>query len=186
MADQSNTPALLQSRAYWWILLFVGGVTFALDQFTKWLIVQHLAYGETWVFFSLLDGIFDLTYTRNTGAAFGMGQGQGNVFLLIALVVSAIIVFSYRQLPDGSWPVRIAMGMMMGGALGNAIDRVRFGYVVDFFHLHGWPIFNVADSAIVLGVGIWMIAAWWEERQQPPAVAAEPSTEDSSHVPTLD
>ncbi len=176
-----------QTRTYWWILISVAAVTFVLDQITKWLVVRHLAYGETWVFWSALSGIFDITYTRNTGAAFGVGQGQGNIFLVIAIVVSAIIIFSYRQLPQGSWPVRISMGMMMGGALGNAMDRIRFGYVVDFFHLHGWPIFNIADSAIVCGVLFWMISAWWAERQQVHEnIVADASTDEIKRIPSTD
>ncbi len=182
MTNQPQTSSFIQRRAYWWILLSVAMLTFALDQFSKWLVVQNLHYGETWEIMPLLTGIFDFTYTRNTGAAFGLGQGQGNIFLLIALVVSGIIIFSYRQLPHGSWPVRLAMGMMMGGALGNAVDRVRYGYVVDFLHLHGWPIFNIADSVIVVGVGIWMIAAWWEDRQQEHLTAESP-TDDGTRLP---
>lgn len=186
MTDHPTNEAVRLARAYWWILLLVSVLTFVLDQLTKWLVVQNLDYGETWEFWPLLSGIFDLTYTRNTGAAFGLGQGRGNIFLLIAVVVSGIIVFSYRQLPHGSWPVRVSMGMMMGGALGNAIDRVRYGYVIDFLHVHGFPIFNIADSAIVVGVVIWMIAAWWEEQQQAKAVVADPSTEETKPLPSID
>ena len=152
-------------RTPWWILGFVGVFTVSFDQLTKWLIQENLDYGETYVIFGFLENIFDLTYTRNTGAAFGLGQGFGGIFLVIALIVAAIIVYYYRQLPHGSWPIRIAMGLMLGGAVGNAIDRIRLGYVVDFFNLHGWPIFNIADSSIVVGVAIWLVIAWREEYQ---------------------
>lgn len=153
-------------RTPWWILILTASLTFSFDQVTKWLIQNNLHYGETYVVLGFLEGIFDFTYTRNMGAAFGIGQGFGNIFLFIAIIVTAIIIYTYRQLPDGSWVVRIAMGFMLGGALGNAVDRIRLGYVVDFLNLHGWPIFNIADSSIVVGVVLWLLIAWWEERQE--------------------
>lgn len=149
----------------WWILFVISLATLALDQVTKLMVVHNLEFRETWVPIGFLDGIFDFTYTRNTGAAFGMGQGLGNIFLLIAVIVTGIIVYYYRDLPDRTLPVRVAMGLMLGGAIGNAVDRVRLGYVVDFFHVHGWPIFNIADSAITVGVVLWLVVAWWVDRR---------------------
>lgn len=159
-----------------WLLLFgVAALALISDQLSKWLVVRSLELGETWVPIPLLEGIFDLTYTQNTGAAFGLGQNFSYGFLLIALVVSAFIIYYYRQLPPHSWIIRVLMGLMMGGALGNAVDRVTRGYVVDFFYLHGWPIFNIADSIIVVSVGIWVVLIWWEEHQQKTPVE-EPTT----------
>lgn len=169
----------------WWILLLVGAVTLIIDQFTKQIVVHNLDFRETWVPIAALEGIFDFTYTRNTGAAFGIAQGLGNIFLVIAMIVTGIIIYYYRDLPDRTWPVRVAMGLMLGGALGNAVDRVRLGYVVDFFHVHGWPIFNVADSAISVGVALWLMLAWWYERQprqQPQTTHGSASTaEETPH-----
>jgi signal peptidase II len=149
----------------WAILLGVAGSVIALDQLTKSMIVRSLDYGETWVPIGFLQDIFDITYTRNTGAAFGMAQDFGGVFLFIAVVVVSAILYYYRQLPTGMWGMRVALGLQMGGALGNALDRVTRGYVVDFLHVHHFPIFNVADSSIVVGVGILIILMWWSERQ---------------------
>jgi len=160
----------------WWVLLLVGALTLALDQLTKQIVLSNLAFRETWVPIAALDGIFDFTYTRNTGAAFGIAQGFGNVFLIIAVIVTGIIIYYYRDLPDKAWPVRVAMGLMLGGALGNAVDRLRLGYVVDFFHVHGFPIFNVADSAITVGVTLWLITAWWVESRTTDQTA-EPAPE---------
>lgn len=171
--EQQQAPV----RVPWWILVVVGLTTIMIDQVTKWLVIQNLDYRETWVPLGFLEGIFDFTYIRNTGAAFGMAENFGNVFLIIAVLVTSIIVFYYRQLPAGSWPVRISMGLMLGGALGNAIDRLRLGYVVDFFHLHGWPIFNIADSAISVGVVSWLIFTWWEERVAAKSQAPSPATD---------
>jgi signal peptidase II len=140
------------------------GLTLLLDQLSKWWVVQTLDYGETWLPVSALRGIFDITYTRNTGAAFGMARDFGNIFLLIAVVVVLTIVYYYRRLPEGVWLMRVALGLQMGGALGNAVDRVTRGFVVDFFHVHRWPIFNIADSAIVCGVGLLIVAMWLHDR----------------------
>ncbi|MBL1135231.1 MAG: signal peptidase II [Chloroflexi bacterium] len=156
-----NTAATPQ-----WALLFgVAVQTIITDQITKWIVVQSLDYGETWVPIPALKSIFDITYTRNTGAAFGMAQEFGNIFLLIAVVVVGAIVYYYRKLPTGSWLVRLTLGLQMGGALGNALDRITRGYVVDFFHVHGYPIFNVADSSIVVGVVVLVMLLWWEDRK---------------------
>lgn len=160
-------------------MLGVTLLTLGIDQLTKWLVVRELAYLQTWEIAPVLRGVFDITYTRNTGAAFGMAQQFGDVFLLIAVVVVAAILYYYRQLPAGVWGMRVALGLQMGGAVGNALDRVTRGYVVDFFHLHGWPIFNVADSAIVVGVGLLIITMWWHDRQmaQAASTAAPPPSE---------
>ncbi len=176
----NTTPQEQTTRPiHWFLLIMVVGSTLCVDQLTKWVVVRSLQPGETWVPIPFLEGIFDITYTRNTGAAFGMGQNFGNVFLVIALVVSVVIIYYYRSLPRGEWLIRIGVGLMMGGALGNnAIDRVFRGYVVDFFHLHGWPIFNVADSSIVMGVALWVAVMWWQERQQQSQVENE--TEEAS------
>ncbi len=148
------------------MLLSVATLAFTVDQVSKWVIVTSLELREHWVPLSALEDIFDITYTRNTGAAFGLGQEFGNVFLVIAVVVVGVILYYYRTL-EANWVIRVALGLMMGGAIGNAVDRVFRGYVVDFLHLHGWPIFNVADSVVVLGVALWVAVLWWEDRQLP-------------------
>jgi signal peptidase II len=150
---------------HWLLLATIVGLTLITDHITKRIVVNSLSYGESWTPFAFLDGIFDITYTRNTGAAFGMGQRFSNVFLIIAVIVVVAIIYYYRHLPEGTWLVRLALGLQMGGALGNALDRIFRGYVVDFFHVHGFPIFNIADSSIVVGTVILVAVLWWEDRQ---------------------
>lgn len=162
----TEAPTSTAATPLQWVLLFgVAALTIITDQISKWIVVQSLDYGETWVPIPALKRIFDITYTRNTGAAFGMAQEFGNIFLLIAVVVVGAIVYYYRKLPTGSWLVRLTLGLQMGGALGNALDRITRGYVVDFFHVHGYPIFNVADSSIVVGVVVLVALLWWEDRK---------------------
>jgi signal peptidase II len=106
--------------------------------------------------FPALEPWFKLVHWTNTGAAFGLLQGQAPLFVAIALVVIVAVLIYSRQLPADSWAVRICLGLMLGGAIGNLIDRVTVGAVLDFVDVywrnhHFWA-FNVADSAITVGV----------------------------------
>jgi len=131
-------------------------VTLIADWVSKALVANNLSLYETRIP-PLFDRFVQITYTTNTGAAFGLFPDQGVLFVIIALVVIAAIIVYYRQLPDGYRLARLALGLQLGGALGNLIDRLRQGYVVDFVDLNfwplrDWPVFNLADSAIVVGV----------------------------------
>jgi len=123
---------------------------FALDQATKWLIVQWLR--EPGVSVLVLWPVFSLTYVTNTGAAFGLFANQNLLFIFIAVAVIAVILFFYRYLLADHLLLRISLALQLGGALGNLLDRLRLGYVVDFLDFRVWPVFNVADSAITIGV----------------------------------
>jgi signal peptidase II len=139
-------------------LLFAGITTtvIALDQWTKYLARTYLLGpdGAGPRSIPLLGEYIRLTYVENRGAAFGLLQDQTTFFILVGLVVIAVIVLSYRQIKEPSWSLNLALGLQMGGALGNLVDRIRYGYVVDFFDLTVWPVFNIADSAICVGVGL--------------------------------
>ena len=123
----------------------------ALDRWTKQLAIDHLlASGVRSV--PLIGEYIRLTYVENRGAAFGVLQDQTAFFILVGLVVISVIVASYRYIPEPSWFLNVCLGLQMGGAVGNLIDRIQVGYVVDFIDLTFWPVFNVADSAICVGV----------------------------------
>ena len=139
-------------------LLFFG-MTFGvilLDQWTKELARVYLlgrdGGGPRSV--PLLGEQIRLTYVENRGAAFGLFQDQTTFFVLVGLVVIAVIVASFRQIKEPNGLLTLALGLQMGGAIGNLVDRIRSGYVVDFFDLTVWPVFNVADSAICVGVAL--------------------------------
>ena len=141
-----------------WLLAVV-----ALDQATKALVMDRFAMFEL---LPVIPGLFDLTYLTNTGAAFGMLAGAKSVwrqvfFVGVAVAAIGAMVFSYKQFRNQSQIFAHAIGLIAGGAVGNLIDRLRFGAVVDFlyFHLgtHYWPAFNVADSAITVGVGLFIL-----------------------------
>ena len=142
----------------WGTLLFAGttAAVIALDQWTKGLARTYLlgADGSGPRSIPLLGNYIRLTYVENRGAAFGLLQDQTAFFILVGLVVIVVIIASYRQIANPSWSLNLCLGLQMGGALGNLADRIRFGYVVDFFDLTVWPVFNVADSAICVGVAL--------------------------------
>ena len=124
----------------------------ALDQWTKYLAVLHLK-GQSPIV--LWDGVFELYYLENRGAAFGILQGQKAVFLICTAVVLVLIAFYYNRLPGGRryTLMRVVAVLLAAGALGNLIDRMRYSYVVDFlyFKLIDFPVFNVADCYVTVG-----------------------------------
>jgi signal peptidase II len=131
------------------LLVAIAIVVVAVDQVTKWLVVHNLG-GDTTV--SLFGGAVTLEYARNTGAAFSLFRADGIPLAIIAIGVSAGILVYYRRASGAPVLVRVALGLILGGAIGNLVDRIRLGYVVDFVDLHWWPVFNIADSCIVIGV----------------------------------
>ena len=134
------------------VLLGTAAVVFIVDHLTKWLVTQHVALGGQ----VPVSGPVTIHHIQNRGAAFGLfPQGQ-LVFLVVAAVVAGYILFAGRRFGPGLF-FQVLLGMVLGGALANAVDRVVQGYVVDFIDLQRWPIFNVADMAIVVGILIGIL-----------------------------
>ena len=126
----------------------------AADQISKCLVLFNLNPGQSWNPIASLTPWASITHVTNTGAAFGLFPNQGSLFVAIAVIVVAAIIFYYRHLPVGQWWIKVSLGLQLGGALGNLLDRLRLGYVIDFIDFKIWPVFNLADSAIVTGVAI--------------------------------
>ncbi|MGI6553251.1 MAG: signal peptidase II [Bacillota bacterium] len=122
-----------------------------LDQFSKYLVQLFLSPGET---VPLIHNIFHLTYVQNPGAAFGILAHRTYFFIVTAFLVIFFILIFFRRLDHRQVYLRLGLAMALGGATGNLLDRLRFGYVVDFLDFRVWPVFNLADTAIVLGVGL--------------------------------
>ncbi len=149
-------------------LLLVAALTLLLDQATKALVVRFLNPAQTWNFSPFLARWVNITYVTNTGAAFGLFPDQSFFFTIVAIVVSVVIILYYRHIPAGQWLIRLALGLQLGGALGNLLDRLRYGHVVDFVDLNfwplkEWPVFNMADASIVLGVVLMALTILREE-----------------------
>ena len=141
----------------------VAGAVFALDQVTKALIRDWLAVGESWP----SDGwLVKITHVTNTGAAFGILQDQGVFLTITAVIAIGAIVFYYLYPPLEHGLLRVAMGLLLGGAAGNLVDRVRFGHVTDFIDFPRYPEFNVADSSIVIGLIVIVVFFLLFEKQQ--------------------
>jgi signal peptidase II len=143
------------------ILAIVAGSVLVLDLFTKTLIMEHLPLGAG---FPVIPGLFDLTHVRNPGGAFGflatMGpQARGVIFILVTLLAVAVILWFYVQTPVHQRWLAFGFALIFGGAIGNLADRLRFGAVIDFVDVYigelHWPAFNIADSAITVGVAIF-------------------------------
>jgi signal peptidase II len=130
----------------------MAALVVALDQWTKYLVVSRLALYEAWAPIPALANVFTIHHVTNTGAAFGLFQNGNLVLMIVAIVVSVVILVYYRFVPGGQWLVRLSLGLQWGGALGNLVDRVRVGSVVDFLNFQIWPVFNVADMSIIGGV----------------------------------
>ncbi len=137
-------------------VLCIALLTVLLDQGSKLAIQEEMVLHES---IPVLPGFFHITYILNRGAAFGILENQRWLFLLMAAVLFIVYGLFYRRIPD-SWLARCGTGLLLGGALGNALDRGLRGAVVDFFDFRIWPVFNVADIGIVVGVCLLLWYSW--------------------------
>jgi signal peptidase II len=151
---------LKKSLIQWAVVPLVALVVVVVDQWTKSLIKTNIPLGGSYTPFSKLEPYFNLVHWPNTGAAFGLLQGQGILFVVIAVVVIVAVMVYARFLPADNLGVKICLGLQLGGAIGNnLIDRVRLGHVTDFLlftlpvggRVYMWPAWNVADASIVVG-----------------------------------
>lgn len=124
------------------------------DQVSKWAVTQTMTLNESR---PVLGRFLSLTYTLNSGGAFSLFQARNSVFIAVASMALVVLLFAYHRYQRRDLYVSAALALALGGAVGNLIDRVRFKGVIDFFDVHFWPIFNVADSAITCGI---LILAW--------------------------
>ena len=144
--------------------MVIAAAVVIVDRITKIYVERHFGvpYGPRQV----VDHVLYLTVTRNAGAAFGLFQNFTLGFLLISAVVMVAILFYYGRLPTGDWPARLGLALVFGGAISNAYDRGVKGSVVDFIQVPHYPIFNVADSAITVGVAVLLIGTVWRGRSR--------------------
>jgi signal peptidase II len=152
-------------RNYWGIFT-IAGLIIALDQWTKWLVRTNIPAGQSWLPDSLLwlSPYARIVHWYNRGAAFGIFQEGSMVFTVLAFIVSAAILYYYPQVSSQDWPLRLAMSMQLGGAIGNLIDRLTIGHVTDFISVGTFPVFNIADSSISVGCVVLLLGVWWQER----------------------
>jgi len=161
---------LISKRFSIFLVFLLAAVTFSLDQLSKHWILDNIAPGDSWTPIPALERYFHIIHSSNTGVAFGMFQGGGSLFTVIAaLAVVGIVLYTFLQ-SETTWVTSISFGFMLGGASGNLWDRISYGHVIDFIDVRYsdtlvWPTFNLADAALVTGVIILMLSLWLEERR---------------------
>lgn len=156
-------------RKWLWLILIIGGVL-AVDQVSKQAVIDTLLLGQSTQPIPALAPFFQFTRSANTGAAFGILPQAGDIFLVIAVVVVGAMLVLYPRTPPEAWLTRAGFGLVCGGALGNALDRLQHGEVIDFIHYQIPGVLsnvsNLADHAIVFGVIAIFIDSWRLERSQ--------------------
>lgn len=175
MARRKERPLVVLGQIKLISLTLIGGGTILLDQITKLLIQKAIRLNESVV---VIHDFFSLTYIRNPGAAFGLFADQSVgfrsiFFLVISVVALSILFFFLAQTSKEDRSGLIAISLLFGGAIGNLIDRVRLGEVIDFLDFYvgrfHWPAFNVADSAITIGISLLMFNLFWLKKEVPAA-----------------
>ncbi len=136
-------------------LLQLAAIFFLLDQLTKFLVRAYLPFGHSYPG----SGFFRFTHAENTGSAFGLFQGHNTPLIFISFVGIFVLAMIYQSQPRPTNLLRLSLGLQIGGALGNLVDRFRLGAVTDFIDVGPWPIFNLADSSIICGLLLlgWII-----------------------------
>ena len=160
-------------------VLQLAAITLTLDQFTKYLVRELLAYRASFPD----DGFLRFTHTHNTGSAFGILQGQNLPLIFISFIGIAVLLAIYFSQPRPGNLLRFSLGLMMGGAVGNLVDRLHQGWVTDFIDVGPWPVFNLADASIVTGL---VLMAWIFLRPSPKGSPYNMEAPDSEAAPAND
>ncbi len=133
-----------------WLLILAAAAAFGLDQLSKYIVRSNLSLGEAWP----ADYFISLKYTTNSGSAFGLFPNQTTLLIVASFFAVGFLIYFYKTHARPRKLLRLAIGLQLGGAIGNLFDRVRDGAVVDFIDVGPWPTFNIADSSIVVGMAI--------------------------------
>lgn len=154
----------------WVILTAAILITLILDQLSKGWVLANLDLYESIQPIPFLAPVFQITRSTNTGAAFGILPMAGNVFPILAIIITGFMLWYFRSIPATARLLPIAIGMVIGGAFGNVVDRLQYGLVIDFIH-YQIPglisnVSNIADHGVVLGVLIIIADSWWHERRE--------------------
>lgn len=156
-------------------LLLIASLIVALDQWTKWLVRTNIPFTGAWLpeGWDWLAPYARVVHWYNSGAAFGMFQDGNTVFSILAVIVIGAILYYYPQVERGDWTLRLAMSMQLAGAAGNLIDRLMMQKVTDFISVWNFPVFNVADASITVGVGVLLLGVWFNERKSQSSVSSD-------------
>ena len=164
---------------YLFYLLVIPIIIILLDQYTKTLVRQSLALGESITPFDALPFV-RILHWYNTGVAFGLFQGGGIIFILLPIIILIGIIVYFPRIPDNEWSLRLALSLQFAGAVGNLIDRITIGHVTDFISISSFPVYNVADSSITVGVVVMLLGVWIQEKRD--KAAREASSANQSET----
>ena len=129
------------------------------DQLSKFLIAGSFKLNQS---LPIINDVFHLTFVKNTGAGFGIFRGYNIFLIFISMFVVGIILYYYRKIGENERLLQLLVGFIFGGVVGNLIDRIRLGYVIDFLDFRIWPVFNIADSFVTIGI-IGLIIYFWRK-----------------------
>lgn len=164
----------MRGRVWFWA---VAGAGAAADLVTKYLAFRNIGKGEV---VQVIPGILNLTCSLNRGGVWGIGQGKSGWFILFSLIAAGFVIWLSHTTPRSRLLTHIALGAVLGGAIGNLYDRLQCGAVRDFVDVYWgrrhWPTFNVADALICIAVGLMMIEVW---RGEPRDTAASAGAEEN-------
>jgi signal peptidase II len=167
-----------------WVVLLVAGVVITLDKLTKDWVRHTIPLNSYTIPIPSLGKYLVFEHVNNHGAAFGILQNQGYLFIGIAIIVAIAILIYARYLPLDQWFVRVLLGLQLGGAIGNVLDRINQGFVTDFIKMgipgrYYWPNYNIADTSIVAGViALGAYIMWDDMRKQREIHADQPISEN--------
>lgn len=138
-------------------LFLIATAVIVVDQLTKALVRQNLALGEAWAPIPAIGDFFRFLYWQNRGAAFGSFQNAGPVLTVVRILIAIFIIVFYQKTEIKDVLVKVSLSLMLGGAVGNLVDQFTLGFVTDFIAVGRFPIFNVADSCVTIGVGLMLL-----------------------------
>ena len=176
----------LNSKVKDYLVLFgVAGVVVALDQWTKWLVRENIEFGGMWLpsWLQWLYPYARIVHWYNSGAAFGIFQNGNLVFTILAFIVIGAIIYYFPHVESSDWTLKVAMGLQLAGASGNLVDRLMRGKVTDFISIGVFPVFNIADASISVGVAVLLLGVWLNERREKREKAAKEKTLESNESP---
>jgi signal peptidase II len=161
-------------------LFSIAGSVLLLDQITKSIVRANLPLGIVFLPDIWLSRYARIVHWKNTGAALGMFQNRSDLFTVFPIVIGLFILYYFPRVPSKEWLVRLAMGLLLGGAMGNLIDRLTLGHVTDFISVGALPVGNLADGSIILGTSLVILWVWMQERSKT-SISDSSSDEDLTH-----
>jgi signal peptidase II len=149
-----------------WKLFLIAAVVVLLDQSSKYWIHQNLQLGEIYRPELWLSGFARIIHWKNTGVIFGLLPNLSLLFTVLPFIVSLGILIYFPRIPPQDWLIQLALGLYLGGAIGNLVDRLVYGYVTDFISVGSFPVFNVADSSLSIAAALFLVGLLLQEKRQ--------------------